>query len=71
MINKRAFLNPLQEVYLAEHERWCKKACDINEAMQKNGKPEDLPIGVSIVDYALDRLLEDINHKTVKAKGGE
>lgn len=59
---KGTFFNPLQEVQLSEHKRWCEKACDINEAMQKNGKPEDLHIGMSIVDYALNRLLEDVNY---------
>jgi hypothetical protein len=70
-MTKGTFVNPLQEVRLTEHARWCEKACDINEAMQKRGKPEDLPLGMSIIDYALDRLSEDINHCPVKAKGGE
>lgn len=65
------FLNPLQGSYLAEHKRWCVKACDANALMQEVGKPEDLPLGVSIVDYALDRLIEDLKHQTIMAKGGE
>ncbi|AUR88173.1 hypothetical protein NVP1110O_45 [Vibrio phage 1.110.O._10N.261.52.C1] len=58
-------LTPLQEAYIDEHDRWCEIACDINEAMQKYGKPDDLPLGVSIVDYALNKLLDE-----VKSNGG-
>lgn len=56
-------LTPLQEVYIDEHDRWCEIACDINEAMQKYGKPDDLQLGVSIVDYALNKLLMEIKSK--------
>lgn len=68
---KGKYINTLQEVQLSEHNRWVDKACDINIAMQKNGKPGDLPLGMSIVDYALDRLLEDVSSsKPVKATEG-
>lgn len=66
-----SYINPLQEVQLSEHKQWADKACDINALMQKVGKPEDLPLGVSIIWYALDRLHEDLKHKTEEAKGGE
>ncbi|AUR89009.1 hypothetical protein NVP1231O_57 [Vibrio phage 1.231.O._10N.261.49.F8] len=56
-------LTPLQEVYIDEHDRWCEIACDINEAMQNYGKPDDLPLGVSIIDYALNKLLNEIKSK--------
>ncbi len=58
-----SYINPLQEVQLSEHEKWTDKACDINELMQVVGKPDDLPLGVSIVWYALDKLHEDLKHK--------
>ena len=65
-------LTGLQKTCLAEHKLWCEKACDINVMMQKNGRPEDLPLGTSIVDYALDRLLEDVSSPKLKqAKGDE
>lgn len=59
-MSKVVLPSSLQDAYLAEHSRWCDKACDISEAMQKNGKPKDLGLGVSIVDYALDRLLKEV-----------
>ena len=65
------YINPFQEVQLSEYKQWTDKACDINELMQKVGKPEDLSLGMSIIWYALDRLHEDLKRKTEKAKGGE
>ncbi|AUR94724.1 hypothetical protein NVP1198A_15 [Vibrio phage 1.198.A._10N.286.54.F4] len=65
-----SYINPLQEVQLSEHEKWTDKACNINELMQVVGKPDDLPLGVSIVWYALDRLHEDLKHKEQLTKWG-
>ena len=61
---KGRYINPLQELQLSEHNRWIDKACDINIEMQKHGKPKDLPLGASIVDYALDRLMSEVIAKS-------
>ena len=50
----------LNSVIISEHKHWCEKACEINGLMQKVGKPNDLPLGVSIVDYALGKLYEEL-----------
>ncbi|AUS00506.1 hypothetical protein NVP1276O_13 [Vibrio phage 1.276.O._10N.286.54.E4] len=65
-----SYINPLQEVQLSEHEKWTDKACDINELMQVVGKPDDLPLGVSIVWYALDRLHKELSRESQSDKEG-
>lgn len=69
MSNKAgSYITPLQEVQLSEHEKWTEKACDINELMQAVGKPDDLPLGVSIVWYALDRLHKELSRESQSDK---
>lgn len=63
-----SYINQLQEVQLSEHKKWTEKACDINELMQVVGKPDDLPLGVSIVWYALDRLHKELSRESQSDK---
>ncbi len=71
MSNKAgSYITPHQEVQLSEHEKWTAKACDINGLMQVVGKPDDLPLGVSIVWYALDRLHKELSDEAQSTNEG-
>lgn len=60
-MSNKSMIDRLDELKLAylEHMKHCEIAAEINVNFQKNGKPDDMRLGESIITYALNRLLED------------